>query len=104
MENSVKYPKVYTVEECARIFRLSAEAVRNLIRKGEISAIRIGKQYRIPQHVIDRFFAQTASPEELGFGAWKSKSINSLKYVNMLRARDRSTPETFIKDLLSRDK
>lgn len=99
MKNAVNYPEVYTVEEFAKIFKLSPEAVRTLIRKGDISAIRIGKQYRIPQMVVDRYFAQAVSPEERGFGMWKRNRIPSLTYVNKLRARDRRTPEAFLKDM-----
>lgn len=92
-----------TVEEFARIFKLSPEAVRNLIRRGEIQAIRIGKQYRIPQDVVDRYFAQALPPEERGFGMWRRKPVASLAYVNTLRRRDRRTPEVFLKDMAGDD-
>jgi excisionase family DNA binding protein len=62
------YPEVYTVEEFAKLFKLSPEAVRLLIRKGEILAIRIGRQYRIPQRVVEQYFAQALPAEERGFG------------------------------------
>lgn len=100
MRKPVTYPDVYTVEEFAKIFKLSPEAVRNLIRKQEIAAIRIGKQYRIPQEIIDRYFAQATSPEERGFEMWKQKPVESLAFVNTLRDRDRRTPEAFLKDMV----
>ena len=81
------------------MFRLSPEAVRGLIRKGEIPVIRIGRQYRIPQGVVDRYFAQATSPEERGFGMWKQKPVASLTYVNKLRDGDRRTHEEFLKDM-----
>ena len=96
---SALYPDVYTVEEFAKIFKLSPEAVRTLIRNGEISAIRLGKQYRIPQIVVDRYFAQALSPEERGFGMWKRNRIPSLTYVDRLRTRDRRTANVFLKDM-----
>lgn len=99
MQKRIAYPDVVSVEEFARIFKLSPEAVRNLIRKGEIAAIRIGKQYRIPHAVIDRYFAQALPPEERGFGMWKRRPVRSLTYVNALRKRDRRTPEVFLKDM-----
>ena len=34
---TIGYPKVYTVEEFAQIFKVSPEAVRNLIRRGGAS-------------------------------------------------------------------
>lgn len=75
------------------------QAVRTLIRKGEIPAIRIGRQYRIAQDVVDRYFSQAVSPEERGFGMWKQRPIPSLPYVNKQRDRDRRTPEAFLKDM-----
>lgn len=97
------YSDVYTIEEFAKIFKLSPGAVRNLIRSGEITAIRIGKEYRIPQIVIDRYFAQALSPEERGFGMWKRDRIPSLTYVNRLRGRDRRTPDAFLRDVTKDD-
>ncbi len=99
MQNPMAYPLVYTVEEFAKLFKLSPEAVRNLIRKGEIAAMRIGKQYRIPQDVIDRFFAQAVPPEERGFGMWEQHPVDSLTYVNSLREGDHRTPKAFLKDM-----
>ncbi len=99
VKQAITYRDVYTVEEFAKIFKLSPEAVRNLIRRGEIPAIRIGKQYRIPQDVVDRYFAQALPPEERGFGMWKPKPVPSRRYVNTLRNQDRRTPEAFLKDM-----
>src|SRR5437899_6184635 len=103
VRNPAEYPTVLTLEEFAEVFKLSPEAVRNLIRGGEIQAIRIGKQYRIPQHVVDRYFAQALPPEERGFGMWRGRPLTSLGYVNTLRRRDRSTPEGFLKNMARDD-
>ena len=99
MQKQVSYPEVYTVEEFAKMFKLSPEAVRTLIRNGEILAIHIGKQYRIPQDVVDRYFAQALPPEERGFGMWRRKPVASLAYVNKLRDKDHRTPEAFLQDM-----
>jgi excisionase family DNA binding protein len=99
MHKTATYPKVYRVDEFAKIFKLSAEAVRSLIHKGEIPAIHIGKQYRISQDVVDRYFAQALPPEERGFGMWKRKPVASLTYVNTRRNQNRHTPKGFLKDL-----
>ncbi len=99
MATAVTYPIVYTVEEFAKVFKLSPEAVRNLIRKREIPAIRIGKQYRIPQAVLDRYFAQAIPAEERGFGMWKPKPLAGVTYLRKLRERDRRSPEAFLKDM-----
>jgi len=102
MQQQAPYPEVYTVEEFAKLFKLSPEAVRTFIRKGEIPAIRIGHQYRIPQDIVDRYFAQTLSPEERGFAMWRRKPVASLTYVNKSRDRDRRTPEAFLRDMAER--
>ncbi|HIC91471.1 MAG TPA: DNA-binding protein [Syntrophaceae bacterium] len=101
MAKVLDYPDVYTVEEFANIFKISVEAVRNLIRKGEIPAIKIGKQYRIPRSVVDRYFAQAATPEDMGFGMWQEQPLDSLKYVNRLREKDDRTPKEFLEDMSS---
>lgn len=98
-QQQASYPEVYTVEEFAKLFKLSPEAVRTLIRKGEIPAIRIGTQYRIPQDIVDRYFAQVLPPEERGFGMWKRKPVASITYVNKLRNQDRRTSEAFLKEM-----
>ncbi|MBI5167003.1 MAG: helix-turn-helix domain-containing protein [candidate division NC10 bacterium] len=103
MAKVTNYPEIYTVEEFAKIFKLSPEAVRSLIRKGDIPAIRIGKQYRIPQNVVDRYFAQAASPEELGFGMWKDRPVNSLEYINKVRNKDNRTPQEFLQEMSGED-
>jgi len=101
MNEAIKYPEVYNVAEFAKIFKVSPEAIRNLIRNGEIPAIKIGKQYRIPKTIVERYFAQVATPEELGFGMWREKPVDSLEYVNKLRDKDKRTSEKFLKDILS---
>lgn len=103
MEKIKNYPEIYTVEEFAKIFKLSPEAVRSLIRKRDIPAIKIGKQYRIPQNVVDWYFAQAVSPEELGFGMWKDHPVNSLEYINKMRSVDKRTPQEFLQEMSGED-
>lgn len=99
MQQQASYPEVYTVEEFAKVFKLSPEAVRTFIRKGEIPAIRIGNQYRIPQDVVDHYFSQALPPEERGFGMWRRNPVASLTYVNKFRDKDRRTPEAFLQNM-----
>jgi excisionase family DNA binding protein len=51
-------PKVYTVVEVARLFAISPRIVRNLIRKGELPALRIGRSYRIPRKAAHAYLAR----------------------------------------------
>lgn len=76
------YSAVYTIEEFAKIFKISRQSVRTLIQTGEIPAIRIGKQHRIPQTVVEHYFAQATSPQERGFGMWKKNRVPSLTLVS----------------------
>jgi len=99
MQQQASSPEVYTDEEFAKVFKLSPEAVRTFIRKGEIPAIRIGNQYRIPQDVVDHYFSQALPPEERGFGMWRRNPVASLTYVNKLRDRDHRTPEAFLQNM-----
>ena len=102
-KKAASYSAVYTVEEFAKIFKLSLQSVRALIRTGEIPAIRIGKQHRIPQAVVDHYFAQATLPTERGFGMWKKNRVPSLPYVNKLRDQDRRGAASFLKDITEDD-
>ena len=99
MHRAIAYPKIYTIEEFGKIFKLSPKTVLALIRKREIPAIRIGSTYRIPQDVVDRYFAQVLSPKERGFGMWKQKPVASRTYVNQIRAHDQRTPDAFLQEM-----
>lgn len=99
MQKSTLYPEVYTVSEFAKIFKMTEEAVRHLIRTGEIPAIRIGRQYRIPETVVKQFFAKASAPEERGFGIWRKSPVDSLDYVNQQRNKDTRSSNEFIEDL-----
>ena len=106
MESQETYSEqVYTVAEVARIFRLSASAVRRLIRQGEIPAIHLGRTYRIPKSVVDALFAQplitTFTPQDLGLGVWKDwdESSDSVTLVNQMRHHNTKTLRETLADL-----
>jgi excisionase family DNA binding protein len=46
---------MFTVEEIAAILRVSPKVVRGLIHRGELKAVRVGKQYRISKTVLDAY-------------------------------------------------
>jgi excisionase family DNA binding protein len=99
--------KVYTVGEVAVIFRVPPETVRRLIRRGDLPAVRLGRTYRIPRSVIDRYFDLPAlsylSPEDLGFGMWADDDTvgDSVEYVNQIRAAEGRTLREVVEDLVS---
>ena len=55
-------PKVYTVAEFAQLFAISPRMVRELIRKGELPALRIGRAYRIPRKAANAYLAKVFPP------------------------------------------
>src|SRR3990172_1133624 len=99
MQKSTLYPEVYTVSKFSKIFKMTGEAVRHLIRTGEIPAIRIGRQYRIPETVVKQVFAKVSAPEERGFGIWRKSPVDSLDYVNQQRNKETRSSNEFLQDL-----
>lgn len=57
--------KVYTVDEVAYTLRVSSETVYRMIRKGEIRALKVGRNYRIPEQSLVHFFRKEYGSEEL---------------------------------------
>jgi excisionase family DNA binding protein len=47
--------QLLTVAEVADLLRVSNMTVYRLIKAGQIGAIRVGKNYRIPQHDLDSY-------------------------------------------------
>ena len=88
------YEDVFSVEEVAKMLKLSKKYITKLIREGKFGAMKIGKEYRVPKSVVDSFFneALTApyASEEYGFGIWSDRSDitgDSVEYVNKIRER-----------------
>ena len=46
--------ELYTSKEAAEILKVSQQAVRNMIDRHEIKAVKIGRAYRIPVSEIER--------------------------------------------------
>lgn len=51
---------VYTVEEVAKMLRVSVATVRRLIKIGEIEAFSVGNQYRVTQEALDKYMSRKA--------------------------------------------
>jgi excisionase family DNA binding protein len=98
------HDKVYTVDEVAAIFRIPSNTVRRLIRRGDLSAIRFGRIYRVPRSVIDDYFdlpQVSFSTEEAGLGMWKDAPDvgDGVEYVNRIRDADTRTLREIVEDL-----
>lgn len=48
-------PTHYTVDEIASSLRLDKETVRRYIRIGKLSAIKVGREYRVPSKDLNDF-------------------------------------------------
>ena len=48
----------YTIEEVARVLKVSKDTIRRRIRAGEIEVFRIGRQIRIRKSVLDRLMGK----------------------------------------------
>lgn len=86
---TTSYESLFTIREVAAIFKLSPAAVRHLIQNGELEAIRIGKQFRVPQSVVDRYFSPFPSSRPLpGFGLFKGKKMpKGITFENKIRQK-----------------
>jgi len=47
----------YDVEEVALLLKISYQTVMKLIKKGDIKAVKLGKQYRVPKSEIDKLLS-----------------------------------------------
>ncbi len=56
--------KYITIPELAKILGLSRVAVFKKVKKGEIKAIKIGRNYAIPKNFIANIMGRTLNSEE----------------------------------------
>lgn len=50
---------LYTLEEVAKILRVSVATVRRMIDDGELEAIKVRGQWRVRKDVLDRYLGKT---------------------------------------------
>ena len=48
----------YSVREIAEAFRVSKMTINRMIQRGDLAAIRFGKQFRIPRAEVERLTAE----------------------------------------------
>lgn len=56
-----EYKDVVSVDELCRMLKISKNTAYNLIHDGQIKAVRIGRQYRIPKKNIIKYLDQNSS-------------------------------------------
>ena len=50
----------YSADDVAALLGLHVRTVRNYVRDGRLSAVRVGKQYRIPKDAVDELIGNDA--------------------------------------------
>lgn len=86
------YEDVFSVDEVAKILKISKKYLVKLIREGKFGAMKIGKEYRVPKSVVDSFFNEAFTGpypvKEYGFGIWADRKDipeDGVEYVNKIR-------------------
>jgi excisionase family DNA binding protein len=103
MNANLQLDEMYTPEEVAKAFKVTAGTVRNLIKKGKLFAYQIGDQYRIPRFAIDQWISPFAGVdwESLGYGLWKEDAATKdpAGYVRGLRKGSHRSIKDYLLDL-----
>ena len=53
-----QYGDVITIEELREILNIGRNAAYDLLNKGEISAFRIGRNWKIPREAVEHYLGQ----------------------------------------------
>jgi excisionase family DNA binding protein len=103
MNANLQFDEMYTPEEVAKAFKVTAGTVRNLIKKGRLFAYQIGDQYRIPRFAIDQWLSPFAGIdwESIGYGAWKNDPSTSDPegFVKKIRKTAHKSVKDYLADL-----
>lgn len=65
-ENKELKPLLLTVDEAARLLRMSRSFVYNLVMSGEIASIKLGRSRRVPAVELERFVSERLEAERDG--------------------------------------
>ncbi len=55
---------LYTIEEVATLLRVKRRTVRKIMDDGDLPAIRVRNQYRIPQSALEAYMRSQSLPRE----------------------------------------
>ena len=53
-------PLLLTIDDVCAVLRIGRNATYELLHSGRLKSVRIGKQYRVPRHVMIQFLAEVA--------------------------------------------
>jgi excisionase family DNA binding protein len=54
-ESKLSEVRFLTVAEVAELMRVSKMTVYRLVHSGELTAVRVGRSFRVPEHVVNAY-------------------------------------------------
>ena len=79
MDKEVKANSIYTTAETQKLLKISSSTIKRLLKKGLISANKVGGQYRILGKEILRLVSPTAEQEAVkSYLRIKKKVVNKI--------------------------
>src|SRR3954468_23463852 len=73
--------QMYSVDEVAELLGLHVKTVRSYVRDGRLSAVRIGKQYRIARPDLEAFTGQAGLAAE-ATGRTRHAEVSSIVQID----------------------
>ncbi|MCQ5128037.1 helix-turn-helix domain-containing protein [Butyricicoccus faecihominis] len=50
--------EILTVKEVALLLKTTRQQVRKMIQNGELPAVKVGREWRVPYNLIETFFSE----------------------------------------------
>lgn len=89
--------KIMTLPQVAEYLQFAISTIQKKVAKGELPAVKIGKEWRFPQDVIDKWLEEESkhplkqitkkSKAQLKPGSYKGKVIGSLRREDIYNDR-----------------
>ena len=71
-------PEFLSIMDVAKRLQLSDETVRRWVREGRLASVRVGRQFRIYPHEVDRFLAGATRSHADEGGVWDAGQQSAL--------------------------
>lgn len=75
MESKTPMAEVLTMAEVAQILRLSVKTVGEMVRSGELPAMRVGGVWRMRRESLEKWMREQEERQLSGSGLLSSKSV-----------------------------
>ncbi|MEV0374510.1 helix-turn-helix domain-containing protein [Streptomyces sp. NPDC050636] len=89
--------RFYSVEQVAELLGLHVRTIRNYVRDGRLTAVRIGKQYRIAHEDLEAFTGRpVAAPPSDTAGRQRHTEVSSIVEIDAIGAETASRLTTLL--------